>query len=58
MSQTGPDQPDITTLVADIAALKQTLAEQEQEIERLRQLAYHVLSLAEAAVVPQPPSSE
>ena len=39
MSPTVTDQPNATDLVAEITALKQTLAEREQEIEQLRQLA-------------------
>jgi hypothetical protein len=36
---TNQDQLNATDLVAEIAALKQTLSEREQEIERLRPLA-------------------
>lgn len=39
MSPTILDQLNATDLPAEIAALKQVLAEREQEIERLRQLA-------------------
>jgi hypothetical protein len=39
MSPTVTDQLHATDLAAEIAALKQTLAEREQETERLRQLA-------------------